>query len=291
MLKSQWKHQIQQASYMAEIHDLYTEMLKMRERSDMQASLSTKMCRLEQPSLTVKVEPENVLNTACPGRSPSWILASELMTPVKPTTGGIQSLRGPPVQYGPSPVTQQTSRQHDLPVPLQAARISQPAEPTESSTSTSGRCIGGRLVRPSQREEESPSTACNSSTVSISIQGGVQLGSVAQPPSFGKPPGIVQEPSAPLPPPPPRALVSTSQIAETYPQGMETLRREAQDPIRSFNNCGAGSEGDGTANLGGCAASERGGPGGCSFSGFVEICLVVSFLCDVHTFSRKGLGC
>ena len=30
---------------------------------------------------------------------------------------------------------------------------------------------------------------------------------------------------------------------------------------------------------------------GCSFGGFVEICLVDSLLCDVHAFSRKGPGC
>ena len=59
----------QQASYKAEIHELYTAMLNMREKSEMQAALSAKMCRLEPASLTVESEPENVLNTACPGRS------------------------------------------------------------------------------------------------------------------------------------------------------------------------------------------------------------------------------
>ena len=97
----------QQATYRAEIHELYTEMLNVREKSELQAVLSAKMCRVESPSLTVEAEPENVLNTPCPGRSPSWILPAELMTPARPTTGGVQSPSGPPVACGPSPVTQQ----------------------------------------------------------------------------------------------------------------------------------------------------------------------------------------
>ena len=93
-------------------------MLCMREKSEMQAALSAKMCRLEQPTLSVEAEPENVLNTASPGRRSSWILASEVMTPARPGTGGIQTPTGPPVQLGPSPVTQQYSRLHDQSVPL-----------------------------------------------------------------------------------------------------------------------------------------------------------------------------
>ena len=75
------------------------------------------MCRLEQPGVTIEAEPENVLNTASPGRGSSWILASELMTPARPTTGGMQTPTGQPVQYGPNPVTQQYSRRQDLCIP------------------------------------------------------------------------------------------------------------------------------------------------------------------------------
>ena len=118
ILKSQWRMQLsQQASYKAEIHEFYTEMLNMRENSEMKAALSANMCRLEQPSPTVEAEPENVLNTASPGRRSSWILASELTTPVRPTTGALRSPEGAPVRYGPSPVTQQYNRQGDLSVP------------------------------------------------------------------------------------------------------------------------------------------------------------------------------
>ena len=100
----------QQASYKAEIHELYTELLNMREKSELQAALSAKMRRLEQPKLTIESEPENVLNTASPGRRSTWIMPSELMTPARPTTRDMQTLMGEPVRYGPSPVTQQYSR-------------------------------------------------------------------------------------------------------------------------------------------------------------------------------------
>ena len=70
----------QQASYKAEIHELYTEMLNMQEKSGIKAALSASMCRLKQPSLTVEAKPENVLNAASAGRR------SSLMSPVRLTT-------------------------------------------------------------------------------------------------------------------------------------------------------------------------------------------------------------
>ena len=107
----------QQASYKAEIRELYTEMLKLREKFEIQAALSAKMRRLEQPSLSVEAEPENALSIASPGRRSSWILPSEMMTPSRPTTGGLQTPAGQPIQYGPRPETQQYSRRPDLSVP------------------------------------------------------------------------------------------------------------------------------------------------------------------------------
>ena len=118
ILKSQWKMQLsQQASYKAEIHELYAEMLNMREKSKMKAALSANMCRLEQPSLTVEAAPDNVLNTTSPSRRSSWITPSELMIPMRPTTGGLRAPEAEPVRYGPSPVTQQYNRQGDMSVP------------------------------------------------------------------------------------------------------------------------------------------------------------------------------
>ena len=130
---------------------------------------------------------------------------------------------GEPLEEGPFTMNQDE---------LQTARTAQPAEPTESSSTSSVRCVGGRIARPSQREEESPSTACNSSTVSITTPGGVQLGSVAQPPCFGPPPGIAQAPSIPLPPPPSK-LVIGEYIADCRDLSarMDILRRKTETPL------------------------------------------------------------
>ena len=74
----------------------------------MKSALSVQMCRLESPSRSAESEPENVLNTASPGRCSSWILPHEMMTtPDRPTTGGLQSPVGVPVQLGPGPLTQE----------------------------------------------------------------------------------------------------------------------------------------------------------------------------------------
>ena len=88
LLKLQWRRQVsQQSSYKAEIHELYTEMLNMREKSEMKSHLSAQMCRLDNPSRSVESDPQNVLNTASPGRSSSWILPTEMMsTPDRPTS-------------------------------------------------------------------------------------------------------------------------------------------------------------------------------------------------------------
>ena len=119
LLKLQWRRQLsQQSSYKAEIHELYTEMLNMREESEMKSHLSAQMCRLETPSRSVESEPENVLNTASPGRCSSWILSSEMMsTPDRPTSSGLQSPSGAPMQFGRSPLTQEYRHQSPCCVP------------------------------------------------------------------------------------------------------------------------------------------------------------------------------
>ena len=61
-----WTKQISQRStYKAEIHELYTEMLNVKEKSEMQSHLAANMCKLEQsvPSRSVESESDNVLNT------------------------------------------------------------------------------------------------------------------------------------------------------------------------------------------------------------------------------------
>ena len=107
-----WKrHLSQQADYRAEIHELHTELLNMKERSEMKSHLAANVCRIEQtvPSRTVEAEPENVLNTLSPGRSQRWILPHELETPNRPTSSGLQSPVGGPVHLGPSPMTREYS--------------------------------------------------------------------------------------------------------------------------------------------------------------------------------------
>ena len=86
-------------------------MLNMREKSEMQAALSAQMRGLETPSRSVESELETLLNTSSPGRSSSWILPHEIMTaPDRPTAGGPHTPSGNPVQYAPSPVTQEYCR-------------------------------------------------------------------------------------------------------------------------------------------------------------------------------------
>ena len=108
--KPPWRRQLsQQADYRAEIHELHTELLNMTEKSEMKSHLAANMCRIDHtvPSRTVESEPANVLNTLSPGRSQRWILPHELETPHRPTSSGLQSPVGAPVQLGPSPQTRE----------------------------------------------------------------------------------------------------------------------------------------------------------------------------------------
>ena len=119
--KTLWKRQLsQQSTYKAEIHELYTEMLNMREESEMQSHLAANVRKLEHsvPSRSVESEPENVLNTRSPGRCSRWILPDELETPNRPTSSGLQSPIGAPVQLGPSPETREYSHPSPRCTPL-----------------------------------------------------------------------------------------------------------------------------------------------------------------------------
>ena len=105
-----WKKQLsQQSTYRAEIHELHTELLNMKEKSELKSHLAANMCRIDHtvPSRTVESEPENVLNTLSPGRRQRWILPRELETPNRPTSSGMQSPAGAPVQFGPSSQTRE----------------------------------------------------------------------------------------------------------------------------------------------------------------------------------------
>ena len=82
---------------------------------------------------------------------------------------------------------------------LDRAAVPSPSS-ANASNLTGPRCINGELVRPTPPRDDSPSTACQASTVCAS--GGVRLGK-ANPPCFGAPPGITPVPSREIPPPPP----------------------------------------------------------------------------------------
>ena len=106
LLKEQWRQQMSQAAtYKAEIHALHTEIANMAEKSELQATLSAKMCSTDGSRPVVEAEPGKLLNTAGPCSSPSSILPSQLMTPKRPTTRRKQIPTGAPVAHGPSPVT------------------------------------------------------------------------------------------------------------------------------------------------------------------------------------------
>ena len=83
----------------------------MRERSEMKSYLAANMCSIDQtvPSRTVEAEPNSTLNTLSPGKTSRWILPHELATPDRPTSSGLQSPVGAPVQFGPSPMTREYS--------------------------------------------------------------------------------------------------------------------------------------------------------------------------------------
>ena len=86
-----------------------------------------------------------------------------------------------------------------------------------ASNLASPRCINGQLVRPTPPSDDSPSTACQASTVCAPAE--VTLGKAA--PGFGACPGIV--PSRRIPPPP-------------HPSGNAHLRGEGA----GFNSLGGG---------------------------------------------------
>ena len=239
-----WKrHLSQQADYRAEIHELHTELLNMREKTEMKAHLSANMCRIEQtaPSRTVDAEPENTLNTLSPGKSSRWILPHELETPHRPTSSGLQTPVGFPVQYAPSPMTQEYSatppahvppaqwgelygrgsdegcelfgtaldaedpdelcQQMAAPDQEELQQAHSPIAPLPPVPVVAARCVNGTLIRPNNAEDEQPSTALQQSEVRA--PGGVQLGRGVPGQSPGPGGRRGRDISTPLPPPPP----------------------------------------------------------------------------------------
>ena len=245
-----WLRQLsQQADYRAEIHELHTELLNMKEKSEMKSHLAANMCKIDQalPGRTVESGPENVLNTLSPGRNSRWILPEELETPNRPTSSGLQSPVGPPVQLGPSPLTREYSvpplghippaqwgdvygragddgcelfgalpESEELDAPVCPAHAVQPFAPAQPELLVAARCANGTLMRPGQAEEDSPSTVCRQSEVCA--PGGVQLG-IGVPGQQQSPGGLRGRNIVPPPPPPPPPVphASAAPSAVTYP--------------------------------------------------------------------------
>ena len=62
-----WKrHLSQQADYRAKIHELHTELLNMRERSEMKAHLAANMCRIEQRQFQAGQSMQNLTTLSIP---------------------------------------------------------------------------------------------------------------------------------------------------------------------------------------------------------------------------------
>ena len=80
----------------------------MTEKSELKVTLSARMMSVDTGRPMVDAEPEVLLNTAGPCFSGSlWILPSQMVTPMKPTTGRERTPTWAPTSYGPpSPQTQ-----------------------------------------------------------------------------------------------------------------------------------------------------------------------------------------
>ena len=89
-----------------------TELLNMREKSEMKLHLAANMCRGRPDSFTsrtVDAEPDNTLNTLSPGKNSRWILPHELATPGQTYIIGTSITSRCSSSIGPSPMTQEYS--------------------------------------------------------------------------------------------------------------------------------------------------------------------------------------
>ena len=303
-----WKRQLsQQSTYRAEIHELHTEMLNMKEKSEMKSHLAANMCKIEHtvPSRTVDSEPENVLNTLSPGiyRSARWILPHELETPNRPTSSGLQSPAGAPVQFGPSPQTREYAPPPPCFIPPAQWGDVHGRAGDEDCELFGGMLIGddqdlqpdplqavqqtdesGNAEIPLFQLSQQPMTAArciNGNLVrpdntdeeppstacrqsTVMAPGGVPLG--RGPPGYQQSPGGLQGRSVPPPPPPPApvAHAPAAYNAATYPREWTPLNTRPKA-------AGAGGQPNGPPNdpggSSGPGANGQPGQGGNPYSG------------------------
>ena len=111
------------------------------------------------------------------------------------------------------------------------------------------RSVDGRIVRPRVLQKDSPSTACDSSTVSASTPEEFDSEEHNDFVNFGQPPGLIQVPSVPLPPPPPRILSTTTTTTESYPLEWRPLGSKPKSLLQgSFSGSNDGCTGSGYSN-------------------------------------------
>ena len=294
--KSLWRRQLsQQSTYKAEIHKLYTEMLNMREKEEIQSCLAAHMCKLEHsiPSRRVESEPENVLNTRSPGRCSSWILPSETETPDRPTSSGLQSPIGAPVQLGPSPQTREYSHPSpccippaqwgnryardsgdedcdlfgEVPLGHEENPLGMPAdgeahqdELDNAATSHASDSMASNLEGPVHQWKvvrPTPPRDDSPSTACQPSSGGGSLG--RGPPGFGPSLGRVPSRQTPPPPPPPAPMHhgNATSNAVTYPREWTPLHTQPKASGRAGPPDGPGG---GTGSSAGDQSHPAGSP-------------------------------
>ena len=196
----------------------------------------------------------------------------ELETPNRPTSSGLQSPVGAPVQLGPSPMTREYSATPPGHVPpaqwgdfygrasddgcelfgavpdgdnseelCPQAAVLQPDElhdahspiaPLPQAPLVAARRVNGTILRPSNAEDDHPSTACQQSEVRA--PGGVPLGrgTPGQHQSPGGRRGRDIEPPPPPPPPPPVPHASCSSKCSNLSIAVDTSAHQAEGSRR-----------------------------------------------------------
>ena len=243
-----------------------------------------------------------MLNTASPGRSSAWILPSEMMTtPDRPTSSGLQSPSGIPVQFGPSPLTQEYCRPSPCCVPPAQWGNHHAREPGEEECELFGDVPPGHEENPRgvpsecearQNELDNASTPSVSNSMASNLTGprciNGQLVRQTPPSDYSPstacqastacaPVGVTLGQAAPgfgtaPPPPEPRQQGTAAANPMTYPREWTPLhtRRKSSGgggPPEGSGGGGTGSGAGGPSNPAGNAHPGGGGAGSNSSSG------------------------
>ena len=173
------------------------------------------------------------------------MLPSQLATPTRLTTRGVQSPSGAPASYGPSsPQTQcyrkMTGHKVQMSCRQQCLRVQhvRPRHRVQWMVQGAYRGTSSTAKSSRRRRRRNPSTACNRSPVQPDTPGGVQLGQGPRhdpPPCFAQHPGLPAIPSLPLP------LIFNGSIGPNFictalPSNMGTLGLPTQAPTFEYTS-------------------------------------------------------